>query len=247
MEKPFNLIDRANTYFHKMEVRSQEIMDEVKETGQLLADADSDPYKRSYLQFKSGIIAQFTAIIQKGSETFQTQILPKANTFEMVTLSQLYNTWHTKVLNMMTNAFDGVMERNLEKEYTEIMQAYNLIREKFNCRQCGALLEIKGLYFTATYLTCGFCQTQNTFDPGTKARMIEHIARPLAESRCKEQYEIYRQKKSTEGHKAASAEYEKYVKAMIKQMNKILPGMEAQNQNFYNRLINDYTNLLVQW
>ncbi len=242
-----NLTERANTYFLKMEARSKELMEEVKESAQLLADADTDPYKRSYLQFKSGILAQFTAIIQKGSETFQNQILPKANTFEMMHVSNLYNTWQSKVLYMMTHAFEGVMERNLEKEYSEIMEEYNRARNTFHCKQCGARLAVKQFYFTATYLTCEFCQTQNTFDPGSNARMVEHMARSLAQSRCKAEYEAYRQKRSMEGQKAAAVAYERYVKAMIDQMNIILPGMEEQHQNFYNRLLADYNNLVVQW
>lgn len=245
--KQTDLMQRAETYFGKLEARCQEIAVEVKESGQLLADADTDPYKRSYLQFKSAIIAQFMSIIQKGSDTFQNQIMSKASSSDMMRVSQLFNDWHSKVLDMMTHAFDGVTERNLEKEYAEMMEEYDAARNAFHCKQCGANLQLAQFYFTATYLTCEFCQTQNTFDPGSKARMIEHIARPLAESRCKTEYESYRQRKSVVGQKEATADYEKYVCAMIAQMNNILPGMEEQHRNFYNRLMRDYNNLIVPW
>lgn len=245
--KQTDLMQRAETYFGKLDARCHEILAEVRESAQLLADADTDPYKRSYLQFKSAILAQFTSIIQKGSDTFQNKIMPKANSLEMMRVSQLFNDWHSKVLDMMTHAFDGVMERNLEKEYAEMMEEYEAARNAFHCKQCGAKLRIAQFYFTATYLTCEFCQTQNTFDPGSKARMIEHIARPLAESRCKIEYEAYRHRKSEVGQKEATADYEKYVQAMIAQMNSILPGMEEQHRNFYNRLMNDYNNWTVPW
>jgi len=241
------LIQRAENYFGKLEARCEEILVEVKESAQLLADADTDPYKRSYLQFKSAIIAQFTSIIQKGSDTFQKHIMPNANTLEMMKVSQLFNNWQSKVVGIMTHAFDGVMERDLEKEYAEMMDEYEAARDAFHCKQCGAKLQLAQFYFTATYLTCEFCQTQNTFDPGSKARMIEHIARPLAESRCKSEYEAYRTRKSEVGQREATADYDRYVRAMIAQMNNILPGMEEQHQHFYNRLMHDYNNLIVPW
>lgn len=242
-----NITDRARTFFTKMEERAQEIMEEARVSGQLVADADSDPFKRSFLQFKGAIIAQFMAIIQKGSTTYQTQIMPNARGVDMIALSQLFNSWHTKVLTMMNNAFDNVIERNLEQEYKDIMESYNLVRDKFNCRQCGAKLTIKQFYFHASYITCEYCQTQNTFDPGTKARMMEHIARPLAESRCLEQYEHFREERSKVGAKAAAPAYEAYLKAMIQEMDELLPGLNEQHQHFYNRMINDYHKLGIAW
>lgn len=241
------LIQRAQTYFNKMEQRCEEILHEVKESAQLIADADIDPHKRSYLQFKGAILAQFTSMIQKGSHTYRTQMLPKASTMDMMYLGQLFNKWHSKTMDIMTHAFQDVLERNLEQEYAQIMDEYHRSCAAFHCKQCGAKLEINQFYFTATYLSCDFCQTQNTFDPGTKARSIEHIARPLAESRCKQEYEIYKQSKSSVGQKSARADYEKYVQAMIHQMNIILPGMEQQHQNFHDRLMNDYDNLPIPW
>lgn len=242
-----DLMQRAQTYFAKMERRCEEILEEVKESAQLIADADTDPHKRSYLQFKGAILAQFTSLIQKGSHAYQTQMLPKASTSEMMRLGQLFNDWHRKTMAIMTHAFHDVLERNLEQEYAEIMDEYHRIGASCHCKQCGAKLQIDRFYFTATYLICHFCQTQNTFDPGSKARSVEHIARPLAESRCKEAYETYKQTQSAVGRENARAEYEKYIRAVIHQMNIILPGMEQQHQNFHDRLIRDYDTRFTPW
>jgi len=242
-----SLTERAHTFFDKMEARAQEIMEEAKASGQLVADADQDPFKRSFLQFKGAIIAQFTAIIQKGSTIYQTQIMPKARGTEMISISQLFSNWHAKVLTMMNQAFDGIVERNLEEEYQEIMASYNLAKDQFTCKQCGARLAIKQFYFHASYITCEYCQTQNTFDPGTKARLLEHIARPLAESRCVNEYEHFREERSKLGASAATPAYEAYLKAMIHEMDNILPGLNEQHQNFYNRMLNDYHKLGIAW
>lgn len=242
-----NITARARTFFTKMEERAQQIMEEARASGQVVADADSDPYKRSFLQFKGAIIAQFTVIIQKGSTTYQTQIMPNAGGAEMITLSQLYSNWNTKIVTMMNSAFDGVVERNLEQEYKDIMESYNLARDKFNCKQCGAKLTISQFYFQASYITCEYCQTQNTFDPGTKARMMEHIARPLAASRCLEQYELFREERAKGGARAATPVYEAYLKAVIHEMDELLPGLHEQHQHFYNRMMNDYHKLGIAW
>src|SRR5690606_12093839 len=93
-----SLTERAHTIIDKIEEREQEINEEAKESRQLVADADQDPFKRSFLQLKGAIIAQFTAIIQKGSTIYQTQIMPKARGTEMISISQLFSNWHAKVL-----------------------------------------------------------------------------------------------------------------------------------------------------
>jgi len=238
---------RATTFFKKMEARAGEIMEEAKISGQLVADADKDPYKRSYLQFKGAIIAQFTSIIQKGSTTFQTQVMPNARGLEMIALSQLYNDWNAKIVSMMNHAFEQVEERNLEQEYADIMESYRLAIEKFVCKQCGAKLTMDKFYFQASYIACEFCNTQNTFDPGSKARMMEHIARPLAASRCLKQYERFLEERSQSGRKAAASAYEDYLKAMIQEMDNLLPGLSEQHQNFYERMMNDYNKLGIAW
>lgn len=234
------LVLRLETFLDKLHQRAEEIYTEIRATAQSIADADNDPFKRSFLQFKSGMIAQFTAIMQKGSNTYQAEVIPKASTTELIKLSQMFNEWHLSVLNMMTSAFDQVSERDLEKEYTEIMTAYGYNKDRFHCKQCGGKLEISSFYFTATYVACPYCRTQNTFDPGSKVRMLEHLARPLAELRCKALYEKYRQYRSDFGAQNAKEKYREYLQALINEMDNILPGMESQHRNFYDRLLSDY-------
>ena len=234
------LTQRLQTFLDKLHARAEEMHAEVQVSGQSVADADTDPFKRSFLQFKSGMIAQFNAILQKGSTIYQGEVLPKASPMELMTLSQMFNDWHIAVLNMMTSAFDSVVERDLEREYRETMEEYNRYKDRFHCKQCGGKLEIYNFYFTATYIACPYCRTQNTFDPGTKVRMIEHLARPLAEHRCRGRYQTYKQERKLLGAKGAEESYRAYVLALIGEMDNILPGLETQHQNFCNRLLDDY-------
>lgn len=241
------LTERAQQFFRKLQQRADELAQEATESGQLIADADTDPFKRSFAQFKAGIIAQFTAIIQKGSETFSQQVMPKAGFHEMSGLSSLFTTWQRHVMDQMTGVFDNIVERDLEKEYAETMAEYELASEQASCKQCGGKLEIRQFYFMATYITCRFCQTQNTFDPGSRARMMEILARPLAELRCKALHDQYREERNRVGKKAATPLYEAFVRAMTDEMDRILPGMEEQHENFYKRLMADYGNPIIPW
>ncbi|MFC6099878.1 hypothetical protein [Olivibacter domesticus] len=234
------LTQRLQTFLGKLHARAEEMHAEVQDSAQSVADADSDPFKRSYLQFKAGMIAQFNAIMQKGSGVYQKEVVPKASPMELMALSQLFNDWNISVLNMMTSAFDHVVERDLEREYREIMEEYERYKDRFHCKQCGGKLEIHTFYFTATYIACPYCRTQNTFDPGTKVRMAEHLARPLAELRCRGDYETYKQQRKLLGAKGAEESYRAYVFALIGEMDNILPGLETQHQNFCNRLLDDY-------
>jgi len=234
------LVQRYQSFLDKLNARAKEMYDELQTDAQRVADADTDPFKRSFLQFKAGMIAQFTAIVQKGSSVYQGEVAPKASAGEFMILSQMFNDWHLGVMNMMTTAFDQVIERDLEKEYVGIMEEYERYKHQFHCRQCGGKLEIQAFYFMATYVSCSYCRTQNTFDPGTKVRRIEHLARPLAEFRCHSLYQRYQEHRKQFGPKSAADSYKEYVQALIREMDGILPGLETQHQNFYDRLLSEY-------
>jgi hypothetical protein len=42
------------------------------------------------------------------------------------------------------------------------------------------------------HLNCSACQTQNTFEPSTQARMVQHFAQNLAHQRATDLYEKYK-------------------------------------------------------
>lgn len=241
------LQQKLETFLSKLSQRADDLFQEVQANAQEIADTDQDLYKRNYYQFKAGIIAQFNAIIQKGSNTFHTQVAPSAGWDQQMILSELYNTWHTKVLSQMTGVFENIQERDLEKQYAEAMAEYEQIREKFHCKQCGAKLRLKKFYFIDTYIQCEFCLTQNNFDPGSKAKGIEIFVYPLASLRCHHLKEVHKAIVQEKGITAGLPSFERYAKSLIQEMDTILPGLEQQHQDFYNRLIHDYTSYGQSW
>lgn len=235
-----DIVARLQVFLAKLDEKAQGLYTEARENAQAIADADPDPYKRAYYQFKIGIQGQFQALLQKANSTYQTQVLPKASMFEQMKLTTIYSEWHTKFMYLMTDVFEGVQLRDLEKEYREIMDDYNEIKEKFHCSQCGGKLEINQFYYISTYITCPYCQTQNTFHPGTKTRMLELITRDLAEYRHQDLKEAYNNIRKEHGVKAAEQAFKTYMRAVIDEMNVIQPGMETQNDQFYRRIVGEY-------
>jgi len=235
-----DIVMRLQVFLGKLDQKAQDLYAEAKENAQAIADSDPDPFKRSYYQFKMGIQGQFQALLQKANTTYQTQVLPKANMFEQMKLTTIYSEWHVKFMDLMADVFQGVQLRDLEKEYREIMDDYNETKEKFNCSQCGGKLEINQFYYISTYITCPYCQTQNTFHPGTKTRMLELITRDLAEYRHRDLKNIYKGIREEQGVKAAEQAFRTYMRAVIDEMNVIQPGMETQNDQFYRRIVEEY-------
>jgi hypothetical protein len=52
----------------------------------------------------------------------------------------------------------------------------------FKCKRCGAPMSPRQDFFRSHYVDCQFCQSVNTFEPGTLVRQVEHFCvRALAE------------------------------------------------------------------
>ncbi|WP_353197394.1 hypothetical protein [Parapedobacter defluvii] len=237
---PEDVITRLQVFLDKLGVKADELYQETKENAQAIADGDIDPYKRSFHQFKAGVIGQFQALLQKADSTYQTQVLPKAGLFEQTKVSVLYSKWHSKVLHQLTTAFDGVQLRDLEKEYREIMDDYNQVKNNFHCSQCGGQLQIDQLYYISAFVECPHCKTQNTFHPGTKTRLLEVICRDLAEFRHRDLKAAHEAQRQAKGAQEALDSFITYMRAVIDEMDRIQPGMEQQNEKFYQRLLYDY-------
>ncbi len=60
--------------------------------------------------------------------------------------------------------------------------AQKVLSGQFSCSQCKAPLAVRQQFFRSYYVSCEYCQTVNTFEPGMIARNVEHFcAHALAE------------------------------------------------------------------
>ncbi|WP_109699170.1 hypothetical protein [Chitinophaga deserti] len=71
-------------------------------------------------------------------------------------------------------------------------KAHEVLSGEFSCSQCQAPLPVQANFYRSYYQVCQYCQTTNTFEPGTIARMTEHFALdPIAEEQALDQYWEY--------------------------------------------------------
>lgn len=266
MEQLNALETRWSTFLIKLEEKYDEVIEAIEMEAPQIYKEDEDQFKRAYQRFKSGMEGQLTNIQKKAYETKDKQILTYYNSHDYGAMHpshdalyewrsrclDLHNKWENRI-NAKRNAVFAKIEQqttDLEAQYTSILNEYEAIKNKFKCKQCSSPLSIDTIYFISTYITCPSCRTQNTFEPGTQIRTLEHIARPLAEQRTKHLHQQYEQhiyngphdnsEQRRKGKEIETAYYEKYLRAMFNEMNRIIPEKHKQNEQFYERLLADY-------
>jgi len=56
-----------------------------------------------------------------------------------------------------------------------LSSASAVLQRSFHCTQCNAQLPVPSKIFRSVHVTCEFCRSVNTFEPGSQVRMIEHF------------------------------------------------------------------------
>lgn len=192
------LKNRFVVFTNKLMDKANELENDAKLAAQDVYNEDSDRYKRAYGQFKLGIEGQFKGLITKSAEIFDQQILPlrmdskyKDSSLWCSDLRTILLAFEDTIRKKAINVFDDLELISNEFYLQQILDEYEAIKDAFNCQQCGANLSVDQMYFVSTYITCTFCQTQNTFIPGTRMTELEGLSRDLAEERLKTLKEEY--------------------------------------------------------
>ena len=199
-----DLEQRFRVFIEKLTERAESLAEETRGAIQEIYDEDADPYKRSFGNFLMGVKGQFKGIIDKAEEVFKQQIKPHALSFLKTQtpegelqeewfrkIHDDFEKWKDKMRDLADSIENQVKKPSAEEKLREIVEEYNAVKDKFHCSQCGANLEIKELYFISTYITCPYCQTQNTFIPSDKMREYEFVAKDFAEEKTKKEEEFY--------------------------------------------------------
>ena len=214
--------ERWFLFLEKLEIKIEELCTvAIPELKELLA-TDEDIYKRTFHRVYAGVNGQLQNIREKARDTYDDKIIEMYENIkpEISVLNPYYNLlsdfrtvcserYHKdfeQKYEYWQNQLEKARERDLEIEYNKIVTEFDAIKNKFNCKQCGGNITIEKIFFMTTYITCSHCQTQNTFDPSTQARMLQNFAKELAEQRTSHLYEIY----LTENNKERELYHEKH-------------------------------------
>jgi phage FluMu protein Com len=128
--------------------------------------------------------------------------------------------------------------------------------KQLNCTQCGGTIEAPKVV-AAVNVNCPFCSAVNTYEPGMRARMIEHFcAHPLTEEACWEQWLAMRNADNAlkDARDPTLAHFQAYERAQIEYWRKyyqvragMLPhyaanqeaDVQGRMQHYYNVIHNE--------
>ena len=193
-------------FLEKLEAKMEELATAaIPELKQLLEE-DEDLYKRTFHRVYAGVRGQLNNIREKARDTYeekinriyydlnsQVSVLSKHHDLLSdfrTACSDRHNEFERK-FEHWSDQIEKTQERDLEIEYQKILNEFETIKDKFSCKQCGGNITIDKIFLIETYISCPYCQSQNTFAPSTQARMLQNIARGLAEQRTVHLYEAF--------------------------------------------------------
>lgn len=189
-----NLIDRFKSFLLKLELRALELETETIEAGQQINDLD----EIRFIHFKAGITGQYETLKVKAKEIFKEQIEKKSFSYyysdedvraddymyshdaKIYETSLLLDDFDDKIDSILENIFSQVKAESSEDKLKKLLAEYETTKNNFCCVQCGANLKIEKVYFVSAYVTCEFCQTQNTFVPSTRMSLLPDLVREIA-------------------------------------------------------------------
>jgi hypothetical protein len=183
---------RFFAFVEKLELRMKEFAEASIPELTALNTTDTDNFKQGYHRMRSAVMGQLNSIRQKVNDVLEE----KVDYFQNIAYHQNSEAFFDfrSQCNQRLEQFEALYNRyredieatdqeDFEIAYQKILDEFEAIKNKFKCVQCGSPVLIDKMYFTTTYLACSTCQTQNTYEPSTQAKGLEHLGRSLAEQR----------------------------------------------------------------
>ena len=288
--------ERWFAFLDKLEIKLQEFCESVIPALQEQVNETENFDEWGYDRVKAGVLGQLENIRQKAYNTYEEKVTVLYDTlredisvmsphyqllanFRNECSERYHNNFNYKY-NSWQDAVKAIVPvKDNEAKYQSILNDYEKIKHSFSCTQCGGGITIDKIFFISAYITCPFCQTQNTFEPGSQARELEFLGRELAEERTasllqehftvsEKSEELLHQIRQTrsdikfesnmhakdalqqqlqqleksykEANKVSVEKYEYYLRKMFDEWNSIVPGLAAQNDKFYERMLQDF-------
>ncbi|ANE51694.1 hypothetical protein [Flavisolibacter tropicus] len=251
---------RWETFLSKIEERFHETLGQAESILPQLLDYqnfDTIPFGNAW----TGIHNQGSELIKKINDTWEEKV---SNTFEEVketeeakveeageNLDEFYTSFYKLYYLELDKGRERAHHLNKALKAYEVrtfaeagrklqVKAKEILSGNFSCTQCRAPLPVQQNIFRSYYQACEYCQTMNTFEPGTIARNVEHFAlQPIAEEKALKEYFTYWDLESKfkaqreDEPKVISAEqvleaYTKYVEIYLKARIEIIPDYEKR-------------------
>lgn len=166
------LVAKWDAFLVKIKTRFNESLAHAEEAVlDNLVDSDYDTLKT--MKAWSGIKSQILALGDKIETTFDENVQPKmldyVEEWDLIDQDQkgiqLSESFHPII-----ERFEIVLEGKVATRFYN--HAIQFLNEDFKCTQCSAKLEVKKDIFRSHYVSCGYCNTVNTFIPNDKIAEI---------------------------------------------------------------------------
>lgn len=230
------LVQRWDGFLKKIEERFAQIVAEaIAGCDALFDQSQMDPIPITNAM--TGVKGQLFDLQRKIDETWNEKVEP---------LLEQSGLKEHEIDRLRKRGRDLYDKMALEFDHTEIRVFADAARKiyavakqsmdkQFLCTQCRAELPIPDNIFISVHVSCQFCNTVNTYEPGTIVRMIDFCAHHLAQETAWEKWVILREAEQVRDYarsvtlpmlktieKAATDYWTAYLKARIP----INPGFE---------------------
>lgn len=249
------LIERYKAFLSKLQLRAREIEEETLQAGQEIADQD----EIRLIHFKSGIKNQFDSLTKKALDIFKDQIKEKkigkysigdkmfseSEAYEFNKKinhsSDLYDDFEDAINAIFENIFSKIKVLSPEKKLKEIIKEYEFLKEHFNCTQCGSKLKLEKVYFVSAYISCEYCQSQNTFIPSMKMSLLPDLVREIADKRLG----VFQMPSNHVSLVNKFDYWEDFARKQLFIKRDLIPELENSYRDIYLRELNDFNNNYV--
>lgn len=170
METKETLIQRWDGFLDKIEHRFNESLLHAEEA--CIAQLEETEYDY-YTVYRSwqGMKAQIHELIQKIHDTWHEKVEPQMRSLGDFWTDESFKS--SKLSDQLIDRLDN-FQRALEGKLSILFYDHVMTKaEKHtHCTQCNANIAINLTIFRAQYLTCGFCNTVNTYEPTAQFNQI---------------------------------------------------------------------------
>jgi len=177
---------------------------------------DTDAAKRGYMRLADSVEGQIESVRKKADKVYGREIedyydhlmnyFTDTEDESLDGLEDVAANYHFETCDPRYKKFEKAMDfwskkvkdtegENTESKYQAILDEYELIKDKFVCKQCGSPITIPAIFLTTAHIECPSCQTQNTFEPSSRARELDFVGRELAEQRNEHLMQAYEDEK----------------------------------------------------
>lgn len=224
------LIQRWDHFLEKITIRFEESLIQGKAAVmESLEDNDYD-YYASYRALRAIEMQIRSSLIEKIDITWIEQVEPSMRADGGIYWADESRKGYRlqDELSDRLSVWVNITEGHLSQKYYD--HAIQLIHQDFKCTQCHAPLEVKKNFFLSQYVTCGYCNTVNTFEPQTKYATIGwNIINNIAALHSMEAYDAVR-KTPREDRRAYEQALRNYYEKYFDERIKLMPHSAATRE-----------------